>query len=161
MTHAAKAKKEEEIAKAKAEAAAAKAKAEAEAKAKAEEEAAAAAAAAAAMAVEEEENRQRRSSTRGRKEPERFEAGAAPAVVGGGESSVVRKTEAERAAERLPEEIRYAPVKEEQMSATSIAMSHLWRLDSALKYQYRGNRSLRAEEELTRLHQTVRHSRHP
>jgi hypothetical protein len=152
---AAKAKKEEEIAKAKAEAAAAKAKAEAEAKAKAEEEAAAAAAAAAAMAVEEEENRQRRSSTRGRKEPERFEAGAAPAVVGGGESSVVRKTEAERAAERLPEEIRYAPVKEEQMSATSIAMSHLWRLDSALKYQYRGNRSLRAEEELTRLREQM------
>ena len=97
---------------------------------------------------EDEEGQTRRSSTRGRKEPERFEAGAAPAVIGGGESVVVKKTEAERAAERLPEEIRYRPIDESEMISTSIAFSHLWLLDSALKYQYRGNRSLRGEEEL-------------
>ncbi len=148
---AAAAKKLEEAAKAKAEAAEAKAKveaamaeAEAEAKAKAEE--------AAAAAAEQEETRARRSSTRGRREPDRFEAGAAPAVVGGGESSAVRKTEVERAAERVvAEEIRYAPIPESEMVSTSIAMSHFWELDLALKYQYRGTRSLRAEEELTRL----------
>ena len=92
--------------------------------AKAEEEAAAKAKAAAA-----EETRERRSSTRGRREPDRFEAGAAPAVVGGGQGSAVRKTETERAAERLPEETRYAPIPETDMVSTSIAMSHLWNLD--------------------------------
>eukprot|EP01043_Picozoa_sp_COSAG02_P021258 COSAG02_NODE_1076_length_14725_cov_10.610215_3_plen_2136_part_00 len=159
---AAQAKKLEEAAKAKAAAAAAKAKAEAaiaeaeaEARAKAEAKAKVGAEAeveeAATAATQQEEIRARRSSTRGRREPDRFEAGAAPAVVGGGEGSVVRKTEVERAAERVLEEIRYAPIPESEMVSTSIAMSHFWELDLALKYQYRGTRSLRAEEELTRL----------
>lgn len=140
---AVKAPKREDAAKAKAEAAAAKAKTEADAKAKAKAQDAAAAG--------QPEARGRRSSTRGRKEPERFEAGAAPAVVGGGESSSVKKTDVERAAEKLPEEIRYEPIPEAEMLSTSIAMSHFWKLDLALKYQYRGTRSLRAEEELTQM----------
>ena len=134
---------------------------EAVAKVKAEEDAAAQlksdgeAAVVMELEMDEERDRQPRSSTRGRKEPKRFEAGAAPAVIGGGESVVVKKTEAERAAERLPEEIRYRPIGEEAMSSTSIAFYHLWLLDAALKYQYRGNRSLRGEEELTDLREQM------
>ena len=101
--------------------------------------------------VEDGDEAGRRSSSRGRKEPERFEAGAAPPVVGTGES-VVRKKEGSLALMDVDEEDKgWAPTPEAKVTSTAEVFAHLWKLDQALKYSYRGKRTLRKPEEQRRL----------